>query len=91
MGEAPLHVCLGGGAACGRRRRSHRSCRRCLAAQVRELGSGAFGTAQLMRDKQSGELVAIKYIPRRDVSAPRCRAVPLTGLACVAPTAAAHG
>ncbi|KAI7835522.1 hypothetical protein COHA_010568, partial [Chlorella ohadii] len=34
---------------------------------VKELGSGAFGTAQLMRDRANGELVAIKYIALRDV------------------------
>ncbi|PRW58457.1 sucrose nonfermenting 1(SNF1)-related kinase [Chlorella sorokiniana] len=35
--------------------------------RVRELGSGAFGTAQLMRDRGTGELVAVKYIPLRYV------------------------
>lgn len=39
-----------------------------FALQVRELGTGAFGTAQLMRDRTSGELVAVKYIQLRDVS-----------------------
>lgn len=31
---------------------------------VRDIGSGNFGIARLMRDKQSGELVAVKYIER---------------------------
>ena len=49
-----------------------------LAAQVRELGSGAFG-AQLMCDNTTGELMAIKYIPLRDVSL-------LLGCQCGLPT-----
>lgn len=32
--------------------------------EVRELGSGNFGVARLMRDKLTGELVAIKFIDR---------------------------
>ncbi|KAI3978394.1 hypothetical protein MKX01_013192 [Papaver californicum] len=31
---------------------------------VRELGSGNFGVARLVRDKKTKELVAVKYIPR---------------------------
>lgn len=31
---------------------------------VREIGSGNFGVAKLCRDRTTGELVAIKYIPR---------------------------
>lgn len=31
---------------------------------VRDIGSGNFGVARLMRDKQTGELVAVKYIER---------------------------
>ncbi|KAH7660860.1 Non-specific serine/threonine protein kinase protein [Dioscorea alata] len=31
---------------------------------VRDIGSGNFGIARLMRDKRSGELVAVKYIER---------------------------
>lgn len=31
---------------------------------VRDIGSGNFGIARLMRDKQSRELVAVKYIER---------------------------
>lgn len=31
---------------------------------VRDIGSGNFGIARLMRDKQTGELVAVKYIER---------------------------
>ncbi|THF94886.1 hypothetical protein TEA_021462 [Camellia sinensis var. sinensis] len=33
---------------------------------VRDIGSGNFGVARLMRDKQTGELVAVKYIERGD-------------------------
>ncbi|CAL5377294.1 unnamed protein product [Camellia sinensis] len=33
---------------------------------VRDIGSGNFGVARLMRDKQTGELVAVKYIKRGD-------------------------
>ena len=31
---------------------------------VRDIGAGNFGIARLMRDKQSRELVAVKYIER---------------------------
>lgn len=31
---------------------------------VRDIGSGNFGIARLMRDKQTDELVAVKYIER---------------------------
>jgi len=31
---------------------------------VRDIGSGNFGVARLMRDKQADELVAVKYIER---------------------------
>ena len=31
---------------------------------VRDIGSGNFGIARLMRDKQTKELVAVKYIER---------------------------
>lgn len=31
---------------------------------VRDIGSGNFGVARLMRDKQTKELVAVKYIER---------------------------
>jgi hypothetical protein len=34
------------------------------AAQVRELGSGQFGTTLLMQDALRGELVAVKFLPR---------------------------
>lgn len=33
---------------------------------VRDIGSGSFGVARLMRDKQTMELVAVKYIERGD-------------------------
>ncbi|KAI7844120.1 hypothetical protein COHA_002258 [Chlorella ohadii] len=35
--------------------------------KVRNLGIGSFGTAVLVRDRRSGELVAVKYIPLTDV------------------------
>lgn len=31
---------------------------------VKDIGSGNFGVARLMRNKDTGELVAMKYIPR---------------------------
>lgn len=33
---------------------------------VKDIGSGNFGIARLMRDKQTKELVAVKYIERGD-------------------------
>lgn len=33
---------------------------------VRDIGSGNFGVARLMRDKHTQELVAVKYIERGD-------------------------
>lgn len=33
---------------------------------VRDIGSGNFGVARLMQDKQTRELVAVKYIERGD-------------------------
>lgn len=33
---------------------------------VRDIGSGNFGIARLMQDKQTKELVAVKYIERGD-------------------------
>lgn len=33
---------------------------------VRDIGSGNFAVARLMRDKQTKELVAVKYIERGD-------------------------
>jgi serine/threonine-protein kinase SRK2 len=33
-------------------------------SQVRDIGSGNFGVAKLMKDKQSGQLVAVKFIER---------------------------
>lgn len=33
---------------------------------VKDIGSGNFGVARLMRDKQTKELVAVKYIERGD-------------------------
>ena len=33
---------------------------------MRDIGSGNFGVARLMRDKQTDELVAVKYIERGD-------------------------
>lgn len=38
---------------------------------VRDIGSGNFGVARLMRDRQTNELVAVKYIERGEkVSVP---------------------
>ena len=34
---------------------------------VRDIGSGNFGVARLMRDKHTDELVAVKYIERGDM------------------------
>lgn len=42
---------------------------------VRDIGSGNFGVARLMRDRQTNELVAVKYIERGDK-------VPLVFLSC---------
>ncbi|KAL3651117.1 Serine/threonine-protein kinase sapk10 [Castilleja foliolosa] len=42
---------------------------------VRDIGSGNFGVARLMRDKQTKELVAVKYIERgdrRDIGSGSC-------------------
>ncbi|PKI47489.1 hypothetical protein CRG98_032079, partial [Punica granatum] len=33
---------------------------------VRDIGSGNFGVARLMRDRKTSELVAVKYIERGD-------------------------
>jgi len=33
---------------------------------VRDIGSGNFGVARLMRDKHTNQLVAVKYIERGD-------------------------
>lgn len=33
---------------------------------VRDIGSGNFGVARLMKDRQTNELVAVKYIERGD-------------------------
>lgn len=33
---------------------------------VKDIGSGNFGIARLMRDRQTGELLAVKYIERGD-------------------------
>jgi hypothetical protein len=35
-------------------------------AQIRDLGSGNFGVAKLMRDRQTNELVGVKFIERGD-------------------------
>ena len=37
---------------------------------VRDIGSGNFGIARLMRDKLTKELVAVKYIERGDKVCP---------------------
>jgi serine/threonine-protein kinase SRK2 len=38
--------------------------RRPLAPQIRDLGSGNFGVAKLMRERATNELVAVKFIER---------------------------
>ena len=38
--------------------------------QVRDIGSGNFGIARLMRDRVSDELIAVKYIERGEKVAP---------------------
>lgn len=35
-----------------------------ISIQIRDIGSGNFGVAKLMRDKVTGELVAVKFIER---------------------------
>ncbi len=37
-----------------------------LSSQIRDLNSGTFGFVQLARDKQTGELIACKFIERGD-------------------------
>jgi hypothetical protein len=55
-----------------------RLCRRCAdpepgsistfsLPQVKSLGRGCYGEAMLMREKATGELVAVKYIEKRKV------------------------
>ena len=41
-----------------------RHAERASSPQIRDIGSGNFGVAKLMRDKQTGELVAVKFIER---------------------------
>ncbi len=47
--------------------------------QLKNLGSGTFGVARLMRHVRTGELVAVKFLPRGDsVCAPlprRCTSI----------------
>jgi hypothetical protein len=54
-------------------------------AFIRELGSGNFGVARLMRDTMNGELVAIKFIERGDrvgiLAASKSLNVPTVGVA----------
>ena len=38
--------------------------------QVKELGSGNFGVAKLMKDRSTGELVAVKFIERGEKVGP---------------------
>lgn len=33
---------------------------------IKDIGSGNFGVAKLMKDRQTGELVAVKFIERGD-------------------------
>jgi hypothetical protein len=37
-----------------------------VCTQIRDLNSGTFGFVQLTRDKQTGELIACKFIERGD-------------------------
>ncbi len=37
-----------------------------VCTQIRDLNSGTFGFVQLARDKQTGELIAVKFIERGD-------------------------
>jgi len=41
--------------------------------QIRDLNSGTFGFVQLARDKQTGELIACKFIERGEKVRSRCR------------------
>ena len=55
--------------------------------QVRDIGSGNFGVAKLMKDKTTGELIAVKFIERGEkVRAaklpPRLAAVDLAAWMC---------
>lgn len=38
--------------------------------QVRDLGFGTFGVAKLMRKLDTGELVAVKFLPRGSLVSP---------------------
>lgn len=42
--------------------------------QIRDIGSGNFGVAKLMRDKKTGELVAVKFIERGEKVSGTCTA-----------------
>lgn len=44
----------------------------CSWCQIRDIGSGNFGVAKLMRDKQTSELVAVKFIERGEKVGPVC-------------------
>lgn len=48
-----------------------------LFTQVRDIGSGNFGVAKLMRDKNTGHLVAVKFIERGE----KVRLIIITALA----------
>ena len=48
------------------------------ASQLKDIGSGNFGVAKLMRYKPTGELVAVKFIERGDKVTPPCLPVRLT-------------
>lgn len=41
-----------------------------LTPQIRDLGSGNFGVAKLMRDRRTNELVAVKFIERGQKARP---------------------
>lgn len=48
--------------------------------QIRDIGSGNFGVAKLMRDKPTGELVAVKFIERGEKASRPASADPWVSL-----------
>lgn len=53
--------------------------------QIRDLNSGTFGFVQLARDKQTGELIAVKFIERGDKVSIQTLQM-LSKLVCCAPS-----
>ena len=68
------------GAACSMRLTE----RSVLSVQLKDIGSGNFGVAKLMRYKPTGELVAVKFIERGD------KVWPLPVLPCTPPSGPLH-